>query len=230
MHARQIVDITSRFSDRYKPMAAMFLQWAEEKKQADFGRVFTNVDGRDILTWRYEQAICATIFTDTEDALKKAELVYLKSLVDRTGIVGDLWKFQVVCKHAPKTNKDAYSRLFQLPRIAIAANTVKRSIFEEVFLDALVEHGVPSGHSEFYVAPGTLHGWRFDICYPIQRLAIELQGGTWTRGRHSRGSGQTSDYTKHNYATRRGWRIIYFTSDMFKRDRSACIDLVKEML
>ncbi len=58
--------------------------------------------------------------------------------------------------------------------------------------------------------------WRFDFCYPKIQLAIEVQGGTWNRGAHGRGSGIAQDYKKNNAAVLLGWRIMYFTSDMIK--------------
>lgn len=29
--------------------------------------------------------------------------------------------------------------------------------------------------------------WRFDLCYPALQVAIECEGGTYSRGRHVRG-------------------------------------------
>ena len=53
--------------------------------------------------------------------------------------------------------------------------------------------------------------WRFDLANPALRLAIEIDGGIWTRGRHSRGKGQAGDMEKGNEAVRLGWFVLHFT-------------------
>jgi len=53
--------------------------------------------------------------------------------------------------------------------------------------------------------------WRFDFAFPDQRLAIEIDGGGWVGGRHSRGYGIESDCDKYNSAVLLGWRILRFT-------------------
>lgn len=53
--------------------------------------------------------------------------------------------------------------------------------------------------------------WRFDIAFPDRKLAIEIEGGAWTRGRHTRGAGFIRDMEKYNTATLRGWRLLRFT-------------------
>ena len=53
--------------------------------------------------------------------------------------------------------------------------------------------------------------WRFDIAWPDIRIALEQDGGIWTRGRHSRGAGQLADMEKLNEAARLGWRVGRFT-------------------
>lgn len=53
--------------------------------------------------------------------------------------------------------------------------------------------------------------WRFDFARPDIRLAIEIDGGIWTRGRHSRGTGQEKDMEKNNAAVALGWQILHFT-------------------
>ena len=55
--------------------------------------------------------------------------------------------------------------------------------------------------------------WRFDFAIPAKLLAIEIEGGTWTNGRHNRGSGMAADCIKYNTAVLRGWRILRFTTE-----------------
>lgn len=50
--------------------------------------------------------------------------------------------------------------------------------------------------------------WRFDFAWPDKRLALECEGGVWTGGRHTRGSGFVKDIEKYNSAVRQGWRIL----------------------
>jgi very-short-patch-repair endonuclease len=52
--------------------------------------------------------------------------------------------------------------------------------------------------------------WRFDFARPDLRLAIEIDGGIWTGGRHSGGQGQIDDMEKSNQAVALGWQILHF--------------------
>jgi very-short-patch-repair endonuclease len=52
--------------------------------------------------------------------------------------------------------------------------------------------------------------WRFDFARPDIRLAIEIDGGIWTGGRHSGGQGQLDDFEKGNEAVALGWQILHF--------------------
>jgi len=54
--------------------------------------------------------------------------------------------------------------------------------------------------------------FRVDFCWPDHSLAVEVQGGIWTRGRHSRPMGIVKDYEKFNLLTLGGWRILLLTS------------------
>lgn len=55
--------------------------------------------------------------------------------------------------------------------------------------------------------------WRFDYALPQQRIALEVEGGVWTQGRHTRGSGFMGDMEKYNTASVMGWRVLRTTPD-----------------
>lgn len=56
--------------------------------------------------------------------------------------------------------------------------------------------------------------WRFDYAYVEQRVALEVEGGVWTGGRHTRGAGFLKDMAKYNRAAILGWRVLRTTPDM----------------
>jgi len=56
--------------------------------------------------------------------------------------------------------------------------------------------------------------WRFDFAHVPTRVAIECQGGVWSRGRHARGAGMVRDYEKANAAVAAGWRVFHLSTGM----------------
>jgi very-short-patch-repair endonuclease len=50
--------------------------------------------------------------------------------------------------------------------------------------------------------------WRFDFAHEGARVAIEINGGVWSGGRHVRGAGYLRDREKVNTATLAGWRVF----------------------
>ena len=67
----------------------------------------------------------------------------------------------------------------------------------------------PGAVTEYRFHP--VRRWRFDYAWVDARLALEVEGGAWTRGRHTRGKGFIGDMTKYNTATIMGWRILRVT-------------------
>lgn len=56
--------------------------------------------------------------------------------------------------------------------------------------------------------------WRFDFAHPGTRVAIELEGGVWSGGRHTRGGGFSADCAKYNAAALAGWTVFRLTAEM----------------
>lgn len=50
--------------------------------------------------------------------------------------------------------------------------------------------------------------WRFDIAFPFDRVAIEVHGGLFRFGHHSRGKGFLDDREKIAEAMVLGWRVF----------------------
>lgn len=67
--------------------------------------------------------------------------------------------------------------------------------------------------------------WRFDYLWPSIRLALEIEGGVWSSGRHTRGKGFLGDIEKYNAATLLGFRVIRATPKMVQSGEVA--ELVK---
>ena len=50
--------------------------------------------------------------------------------------------------------------------------------------------------------------WRFDLAWIDKKLAVEVEGGVWTNGRHTRPKGFINDCEKYNQAALDGWRVL----------------------
>jgi hypothetical protein len=64
--------------------------------------------------------------------------------------------------------------------------------------------------------------WRFDYAWPEHLIAVEVEGGVFIQGRHSRGVGMLADMEKYNCAAVAGWRILRYTP---KTLRQATVDV-----
>lgn len=101
---------------------------------------------------------------------------------------------------------------------------MEQSELEEVFryyVGLLSE--LPPPVAQFKAIPG--RKFRFDFAWPEKRLLVEIQGGIWTNGGHSRGAGMKRDHEKANMAAALGYRVMYFNSD-FANNPDAHIALV----
>jgi len=60
--------------------------------------------------------------------------------------------------------------------------------------------------------------WRFDFAWPDRKVALELEGGTYSGGRHVRPDGYAADAEKYNAAVLHGWRVLRYTGAMLDAD------------
>ena len=62
--------------------------------------------------------------------------------------------------------------------------------------------------------------WRFDFADPWHKIAIEVEGGSWVSGSHTRGSRFSKDCEKYNAAALAGWKVLRFTGEMIRDGRA----------
>ncbi|WP_312309759.1 DUF559 domain-containing protein [Acinetobacter variabilis] len=67
---------------------------------------------------------------------------------------------------------------------------------------------------EFYFHPD--RKWRADFHLIDKKILVEIEGGIWSGGRHTRGKGYLGDMEKYNAATMMGFQVIRFSTDQVK--------------
>ena len=91
--------------------------------------------------------------------------------------------------------------------------------------EALTGNGgtlIPRWEREFRFHPD--RDWRFDLAWPmydtladtdiqLPGIAVEVHGGVYTQGRHTRGKGFTEDRCKINEAQLLGWTVVEVTAE-----------------
>lgn len=88
----------------------------------------------------------------------------------------------------------------------------KRVLAQErsaLFFKLLKRDGISEPETEWKFHP--VRHWRFDFAWPQKKLALEVEGGVWTNGRHNRGQGFVNDMSKYNSAALLGWRVLRTT-------------------
>jgi hypothetical protein len=78
-----------------------------------------------------------------------------------------------------------------------------------LFSRLCVAAGLPLPIAEFRFAPP--RRWRFDYAFLGEKLAVEVQGGIFTQGRHTRGPALLKEFEKLNAAAALGWRVLFVT-------------------
>jgi len=88
---------------------------------------------------------------------------------------------------------------------------MNNNVADKIFFSILSEAGITRPHTEYRFHEK--RKWRFDYAWPESMVALEVEGGVWTRGRHVRGAGFIRDMDKYNAAAVLGWRVVRVTPD-----------------
>jgi hypothetical protein len=70
-------------------------------------------------------------------------------------------------------------------------------------------HHLPPPEAEVKFHP--TRKWRFDWAWRYEQVALEIEGGAFIQGRHSRGMGMVKDMEKYNQAVLLGWKVLRCT-------------------
>lgn len=73
--------------------------------------------------------------------------------------------------------------------------------------------GLPVPEKQFKFHP--TRKWTADFAYPKYKILIEIEGGVWISGRHTRGAGFINDCEKYSQAAILGWRVLRYPEKNF---------------
>jgi hypothetical protein len=90
---------------------------------------------------------------------------------------------------------------------------------KELEIQHFTAYGLPAPVPEYQFAHP--RKWRFDWSWPDKKVAVEIEGGAWTSGRHTRGVGYIADMEKYNTAIALGWRLFRFTPSQLRSGEAA---------
>lgn len=84
------------------------------------------------------------------------------------------------------------------------------SAIEEEYARQVKLMGFPDPVREYRFCP--TRRWRTDFAWPEHRLAVEIEGGVFIGGRHTRGIGFLKDIEKYNHLAllEPRWRLLRF--------------------
>lgn len=96
----------------------------------------------------------------------------------------------------------------------------KRAV--DLFVLGCSKHSLPEPVTEHVFAPG--RKFAFDYAWPSFRVALEKEGGVFTRQAHGSITGILRDIEKNNLACSLGWRVLrVIPSDIVKPETFALV-------
>lgn len=98
------------------------------------------------------------------------------------------------------------SRPVALAVVGAALRADRREDFAATLAIRAVQAGLPAPVREWRFHPR--RRWRFDLAFVEQRVAVEVDGGAFSGGRHTSGPGFREDCVKLSEAAALGWRVL----------------------
>ena len=98
-----------------------------------------------------------------------------------------------------------------------ALKRATRSRLQDAFINTWVLLG---GDRDAWIEEYMFHPtrkWRFDFANPEAKIAVECNGGQWTKSGHSSGRGLQRDAEKTNAANALGWTVYTLTTSMLSK-------------
>jgi hypothetical protein len=100
---------------------------------------------------------------------------------------------------------------------------VRQSPLVLILLNRIERAGLPAPEQEVPFAKDLGRRWRFDLAWSARRVAVEVEGGVYSGGRHTRGAGFEQDCTKYNTATTLGWAVYRVTRGMIESGEAVAL-------
>lgn len=100
------------------------------------------------------------------------------------------------------------------------------SFLEETFCHHLLAFKLPTPKREYRFH--RIRRWRFDFAWPECMLAVEIEGGVTSYGRHVRPQGFQNDCHKYNAAALKGWTVLRYTASDI--NKGVAVGQVKKVL
>jgi very-short-patch-repair endonuclease len=91
--------------------------------------------------------------------------------------------------------------------------------WKQVAPDLLLEReysAIPEWETDYekrYVKSKRSKRYRADFAHPETRIIIEVQGGTWNRGRHVQATGYARDARKFNLCQLSDWQVFLLVTE-----------------
>ena len=121
--------------------------------------------------------------------------------------------------------KDLNKELQDCPTMTPPAQQPERSELEQKFIDTWARIGGEPLEEEYEFHE--YRKWRFDFAHPESKVAIEVEGGVWSKGRHVRPQGFINDCSKYNAAAADGWLVFRLPAEFIRM--SNCYEISKRI-